>query len=93
MSHFVRNLTVALAMLNAVTGIFIVTLLTVLEIQIPGVQEFRWALIVGMPILLFVSFLWLNQQSAKAKSMIALQSIGQVAIFLAPYWWIMRHAQ
>ena len=93
MSNFVRNLTIALAVLNAVTGVFIATLLTVLEIQISDVQEIRWVLVAGMPMLLLVSFIWINRPPAKAASTVALQSIGQVAIFLAPYWWIMRHAQ
>lgn len=93
MSAFVRNLTIVLAALSAVTGLFIGSLLSLLALHISNATELRLVLIVGMPILLFVSFTWVNRQPAQDALAAALQSIGLVAIFLSPYWWVIRHAE
>lgn len=93
MSASVRNFTFILAALSMAAGVFAGSLLSFFEVQISGPTELRWTLIIGMPILLFVSFTWLNLQPAETALATALQSIGQLAIFLAPYWWVMRHAQ
>jgi hypothetical protein len=93
MSTFVRNLSIVLATFSAIAGFFIGTLLSLLEVQLSSTSELRWSFIVGMPILLFVSFAWLNQQPAKTISIAALQSIAQLVIFLAPFLWAIRHAQ
>ena len=93
MSVFVRNFTIVLAALSVVAGVFAEAILSYFEIQISSVTEVRWTLIVGMPILLFVSFVWINRQPAATASATALQSLGQLAVFLAPYWWVVHHAQ
>jgi hypothetical protein len=93
MSAFVRNLTIVLAVLSAVTGLFIGSLLSLLAVHISNTSELRWSLIVGMPILLILSFMWVNRQPAKNALAAALQSIGLIAIFLSPYWWAIHHAE
>jgi hypothetical protein len=93
MSAFVRNFTIVLAALSAVVGVFAEVLLPLFHVQISGATELRWTLVVGMPVLLFVSFAWLNQPPAKTALAALLQSVGQLALFLAPYWWVVRHAQ
>lgn len=93
MNAFVRNFTIVLAALSAAVGVFGGVLLPLLHVQISGTTELRWALVVGMPVLLFVSFAWLNQQPAKTALAALLQSVGQLALFLAPYWWVVRHAE
>lgn len=91
MSYFIRNLTVVLSIVNVTSGIFIVNLLNTLNIRITNTQELKLVLIFGMPILLFISFTWLDMQPAKNMSSLAAQSIGQLAVFLAPYWWVANH--
>lgn len=93
MSTFLRNFTFVLAALSVAAGMFAGSLLSFLEIQIANTTELRLSLTIGIPILLFVSFTWLNRQPAETSLATALQSIGQIAIFLAPYWWVVRHAQ
>jgi hypothetical protein len=93
MSAFIRNLAIVLAALSAVTGLFIGPLLSLLAVNISIASECRWLLIVGMPGLLFVSFTSFNLQPAKDALDATLQSIGLIAIFLSPYWWIVRHAE
>jgi hypothetical protein len=92
MSAFVRNLAMALAALSAVSGVFVGSLLTAFNANIASTSELRWSLILGMPIVLLASFAWLDQQPAKGIAAVALQSIALVAVFFAPYWWIIRHA-
>ena len=41
-----------LILVSVLTGIFIVQLLAVSGIQFPDAEQMRWALIIGMPILL-----------------------------------------
>lgn len=93
MNVFVRNLTIGLAVMSALAGAFIESLLHLFVLQVPSTLELRWSLIVGMPIVLFVSFTWLNLQPARTISTALLQSFGQVALFLAPVWWVANHAQ
>lgn len=93
MRAFVRNFTIVLAALSVIAGVFAGALLSYFEVQISSTTELRWSLIIGMPILLFVSFVWLNRQPAETAFATALQSLGQLAVFLGPYWWVARHAQ
>lgn len=93
MSAFVRNLALVLAALSVAAGLFTESLLSAVDVKVPSASEIRWSLTLGMPVALLVSFAWLNQQPAKNVLAAALQSIALVAIFLAPYWWVARHAQ
>jgi|GEM_PF-2343567 len=93
MSAIVRNFTILLCILSMASGVFAGVLLSLLEIHIPGQTELRWTLVAGMPILLSMSFHRLNQQPAKTVLTTALQSVGQLALFLAPYSWAVRHSQ
>jgi len=93
MSAFVRNLTIILATLSAVAGLFIGSLLPLFAVQISNTSELRWSLIVGMPIFLLVYFTWINRQPAKGPLAVALQSIGLIVIFLSPYLWVICHAE
>ncbi|NJD08322.1 MAG: hypothetical protein FIA97_17770 [Methylococcaceae bacterium] len=92
MRDFVRRLTLALAVLSALSGIFLGSLLSSLEIQIPDGTELRWSLVAGMPTLLLLSFAWLDRQPATTASALALQSLAQLALFSAPYCWVIRHS-
>ncbi|KQT33277.1 hypothetical protein ASG24_13385 [Methylophilus sp. Leaf414] len=93
MSTFVRNFTIVLTALSMSAGIFAESLLSFLKVEISSVAELRWTLIIGMPILLFVLFIWLNQQHANTVLTKTLQSFSLLAIFLAPYLWVLNHAQ
>lgn len=93
MSAFVRNLTIVLAALSFAFGIFAESLLSFLELRVSSPMELRWSLIIGMPVVLWLSYVWLNQQPAKTALAAALQSIGLLALFFSPYWWAVRHAQ
>ena len=68
-SAIVRNLTVVLAVASMLSGIFIVELLALSKVQVPRVVMLQWALILGMPLLLLVSFLSFNRQPAQNAAM------------------------
>ena len=91
MKNFVLGITWFFAVLNVLSGIFIVQLLEALNVQIPNVQELRWTLIIGMPILLFVSYVWLVISASESIFNRCLQSAGMMAVFLVPYYWIFLH--
>lgn len=93
MSVIIRNFTIALAVLSVGAGIFADSLLSLFQIQISSTSELRWTLIIGMPILLSVSFIWLNRHYAETMPTKTLHSIALLAIFLIPYLWVVRHAQ
>lgn len=93
MTAFVRNLSLGLSALCVVAGIFAEPLLSLLEIQITSSTEFRWWLIVGMPVVLWLSYVWLNRQPAQSALVAAVQSIGLLALVSSPIWWVLRHAQ
>jgi hypothetical protein len=92
-SAIVRNLTVVLAVASMLSGIFIVELLALSKVQVPRVVMLQWALILGMPLLLLVSFLSFNRQPAKNAASVVLQSLGQLALFLIPYFWVSTHGR
>jgi hypothetical protein len=92
MSNFLWRLTLALAIFSALSGIFLGSLSSSLNVQIPDGTELRWSLIVGMPILLLLSFAWLDRHPAKTASVLMFQSLAQLALFLAPYFRVIRHA-
>lgn len=93
MTAFVRNLSLGLSALCVAAGIFAESLLALLEIRITSPTEFRWWLIVGMPLVLWLSYVLLNRQPAKTALVAAVQSVGLLALFSAPIWWVLRHAQ
>ena len=93
MSTFVRNLTIVLAALSVAFGVFAESVLSLLELRISSPTELRWSLIIGMPFVLWLSYVWLNRQPAQTAFAAALQSIGLLALFLSPYWWAVQHAQ
>ncbi len=93
MSTFVRNFTVALVALTVVTGIFVEPLLSLLGARFQNSTELRWVLLLGMPIILFLSYVRLNMQPATTPLAVALQSIGLLALFFAPYGWVAGHAR
>lgn len=93
MSTFVRNLTIALIASAVATGIFVESFLSFVGVQIPSTTELRWSLLLGMPIILFLSYIRFNRQPAETPLTVVVQSIGLLALFIAPYGWAMRHAQ
>lgn len=93
MRTFVGKLTLVLIAVSVLTGIFIAQLLAVSEIHIPNIEQLRWAQIIGMPILLFVSYHYLALQPANNRTSVILQTIGQLAVFMIPYLWVLNHAQ
>ncbi len=92
MRTFVRNLTIALVALTMVTGIFVESFLSIAGAQIPNTTELRWLLILCMPIVLFLSYARLNLQPATTPLTAAVQSVGLLALFIAPYGWVALHA-
>jgi hypothetical protein len=92
MRTFVRNLTIALVALTMVTGIFVESFLSIVGAQIQNTTELRWSLILGTPIVLFLSYVWLNRQPATTPLTAAVQSVGLLALFIAPYGWVALHA-
>jgi hypothetical protein len=93
MSTFVRNFTIALVALTVVTGIFVEPVLSFAGARIPNTTELRWSLMLGMPIILVLSYAWLNRQPATTRLAAALHSLGLLALFIAPYGWVVGHAQ
>ena len=93
MSTFVRNLTITLVALTVVAGLFVETLLAVIGVRLPESTELRWSMIVGMPVVLVLAYIWLNRQPAKNPLDAAVQSVGLLALFFSPYLWVVRHAQ
>ncbi len=93
MCTFVRNFTFALVALTIVAGIFVESFLSILGAQIPNITELRWSLVLGMSIVLCLSYAWLNRQPATTLLTAAVQSIGLLALFIAPDGWVVRHAQ
>lgn len=92
MVNLVRNLSIALAFTSIVAGLFLFKLLALLGVSSPSAAEVRWVLILGMPILLAVSFLRLNLTPAHSVASVVLYSLAQLAIFLTPFGWLARHA-
>ncbi|MBU2642075.1 MAG: hypothetical protein KJ889_09745 [Gammaproteobacteria bacterium] len=92
MANLVRNLTIALAFTSIVAGLFLFKLLALLGVSASSSTEVRWVLILGMPVLLAVSFFRLNLTPAQSGASVALYSLAQFAIFLAPFGWLARHA-
>jgi hypothetical protein len=92
MSRFITNITFALAAFSVVAGVFLESLLSLFLVFLPSTTELRWTLIVGMPIVLLLSLVRLNQQPATTVFAAAMQSIAQLALFLAPYIWVASHA-
>jgi len=93
MTAFVRNLSLGLTALCVAAGIFAESLLSLLEIRITSPTELRWWLIVGMPLVLWLSYVRLSRQPAQTALVAAVQSIGLLTLFLSPIWWVPRHAQ
>jgi hypothetical protein len=93
MSTFVRNLAIVLAALSVALGVFAEPVLSLFELRISSLTELRWSLTMGMPIVLWLSYVRLNRQPAQTAAAAALQSIGLLALFLSPCWWAVRHAQ
>jgi len=89
--NFVRNLSIGYAILNLATGLLIEQLLTAFGIQIPQMITLKLTLIIGMPILLFVTYYWICIPPAKNIFGIVLQSAAITATFLIPYIWITNH--
>lgn len=92
MANLVRNLTIALAFTSIVAGLFWFKLLIFLGVSDPGSTGVRWVLILGMPVLLAVSFTRFNLTPAQSAASVVLYSLAQFAIFLAPFGWLARHA-
>jgi hypothetical protein len=92
-ANLVRNLTIALAFTSIVAGLFLFKLLALFGVPATGSTEVRWVLILGMPILLAVSFIRLKLTPAQSAASVVLYSLAQFAIFLVPFGWLARHAQ
>jgi hypothetical protein len=90
-ANLLRNLAIVLALTSIVTGLLLHTLLALLGVSSPSVQEVRWVLILGMPIVLVLSFIQLNLTPARTGTHIALYSLAQLALFLVPFGWLFRH--
>lgn len=93
MSTFVRNFTITLVALTVVTGIFVETVLSFAGARIQNTTELRWSLMLGMPTVLVLSYARLNRQPATTLLAAAVQSLGLLALFIAPYGWVVGHAQ
>lgn len=92
MIYFVRRLTIALAIISMVAGVFLFKLLASFEVSVADLKEIRWVLILGMPMLLALSYLRLRPNSNSGKFSILLHSVAQLAIFLAPFGWLAQRA-
>jgi hypothetical protein len=92
-ANLVRNLTLTLVFTSIVAGLFLFKLLALFGVSATSSTEVRWVLILGMPILLTMSFIRLNLTPAQSAASVVLYSLAQFAIFLAPFGWLARHAQ
>lgn len=93
MTYFVRRLTIALAIISMVAGVFLFKLLASFEVSVTDLKQIRWVLILGMPILLILSYLRLRPNSNSGKFSIFLHSVAQLAIFFAPFGWLAQRAK
>ena len=93
MSAFVRNLTIALVALTVAAGILLESVLAIVGARLPQTTELRWTLVLGMPVVLVLAYVWLNRQPAKTLLDVVIQSVGLLALFVSPYWWVVRHAR
>ena len=92
MGVFVRNLTIVLVLLSVIAGVFVEPLVDAAGGRLAGYSEIRWALILGMPVVLWVSWIRLNLQPSKSVLATVLQFLAQVALFSGPFLWIVSQA-
>jgi hypothetical protein len=92
MNSFIGKLTLALGVFSVLSGVFLDSLLSSLNIRLPDSSGFSWTLIAAMPVVLLLSSIWLDRQLARTALVIALQSFAQLLLFLAPWLWVIRHA-
>jgi hypothetical protein len=84
----IRNLTYILAFTSIVAGLFLRALLAQLDLYSPCIEQVRWVLMLGMPVLLVLSFIRLNLTPARTEAGVTLYFIAQLALFLAPFVWL-----
>ena len=82
---------VCLSCINILSGIFIVDLIKILNIQTPNPINLKWSLIIGMPILIWLTHVRLNLTQVNTTSGIIIKAIGLLAIFSIPYFWLATH--
>jgi hypothetical protein len=88
MGKFVLLLTIALAIASAAVGIFCVHIASLLGRGATMPTELRWVLVLGMPVLLGVSYVRLSLTPPQGIGGVLMYSVAQVALFLAPFtWW------
>jgi hypothetical protein len=83
----------AYAIVSIIAGIGIEQIQETLGLELPRMPELRWSLIVGMPVLLWLFYVYITYRAKKTKARFALQLIGQTAIFLVPPIWILTPAR
>jgi hypothetical protein len=84
--------TLAFAAANVMSGLLANQVIWLDSLNDEKLFEVRLVLIIGMPILLMVSWLRLRITSATNMLGLSLQIAGQAALFCAPYLWIYNHA-
>jgi hypothetical protein len=92
MRNALLYITIAFAAANVISGLFANQLFWLESLNDENLLEIRWVLVIGMPVLLMVSWVWLRNTPAKNTAEIYLQIAGQTALFLAPYLWAYNHA-
>ena len=92
-STIVRSLSIVLGVASVVAGLFLSELLATLGVNTPRLNELRVVCVVGVPILLLMSFMYLNRQPARDSLSVGLQCAAQTAVFALPYFWIGNHAR
>ena len=73
------------------SGIFVSNFDFTKSINAATLSEARWVLIAISPVLLMVNFVWLRSTPAKGIINTSLQTLGQTALFLAPYYWVFNN--
>lgn len=92
MRNILLYATLAFVSASVISGILASQLISLAGLNPIKLVEARWLLIAISPAILAINFVWLRSTPAKGKIDTSLQALGQTALFLWPYYWIINHA-
>lgn len=89
MSVYPRYLTGLLVTLSMISGLLSNTIIGHISPNDASFIELRWALLLGMPIVLILNHLWLGGENTPRKVLNnILFSVGQIITFIGPLFWL-----